>query len=112
MGTIFSVLLLHSLVAVGFKNYYFDASLPSHFDIDSFHSLHSQVQNIEHSHARLEISSMVNNLNEAEVQRAKMKKSEEITNTEKKKNDVVVENAKLANVTMISKVAAKITRPV
>lgn len=55
---------------------------------------------------------MVNNLNEAEVQRAKMKKSEEITNTEKKKNDVVVENAKLANVTMISKVAAKITRPV
>ncbi|VDK70074.1 unnamed protein product [Litomosoides sigmodontis] len=100
LGTIFSVLLLHSLVAVGFKNYYFDASLPSQLDTDSFHLLHSQVQNIEHSHARLEINSMVNNLvspSEAEEQQSKMKKSKESKNTNVKENNTVVENAKLIN---------------
>ncbi|CAG9535036.1 unnamed protein product [Cercopithifilaria johnstoni] len=116
LGTIVGVLLLHSLVAVGFKNYYFDASLPSQLEIGNFHLLHQQVQNIEHSHARLEVGSMVNNAiipNEVGVQRVKMEKSKEDNgSSERKENDAVMGIAKQVNITMVPKVAAKISGPV
>lgn len=114
-GTIFIVLLLHSLLAVGFKKYYFDASLPSH-EIADFHLLHQQVQSIEHSHARLEINSLVNNsmmANEAEVQQMKVEKSKEDNkNIGKKENDAVTGMMKEINATMIPTNAAKILKPV
>uniref|UniRef100_A0A1I8EX95 Yip1 domain-containing protein n=1 Tax=Wuchereria bancrofti TaxID=6293 RepID=A0A1I8EX95_WUCBA len=115
LGTILIVLLLHSLVAVGFKEYYFDASLPSKLETENFHLLHQQVQNIEHSHARLEVSSVMNNLtapNEAEVSQMKMEKSDENNENIRKKEDVGIENMKELNATTVPKVAAKISKPV
>ncbi|KAL3994024.1 Yip1 domain family protein [Acanthocheilonema viteae] len=113
LGTILCVFLLHSLVVVGFKNYYFDASLPSQLEIDNFHLLHQQVRNIEHSHARLEISSMVNNLitpSEAGMQRVKSK--EDNGSIGKEGNDSMMGITKQVNATMVPKVAPKISRSV
>uniref|UniRef100_A0A0R3RS18 Protein YIPF n=1 Tax=Elaeophora elaphi TaxID=1147741 RepID=A0A0R3RS18_9BILA len=114
LGTVLGVLLLHSLLAVGLKKYYFDASLSSQFHTDNFHSLYQQVQGIEHSHARFQVSSMVDNLtaqNEAEVQKVRIEKLEEDNgNIEKKENDAVAGIAKEINATTVPKIA--ISKPV
>ncbi|VDM97540.1 unnamed protein product, partial [Thelazia callipaeda] len=59
-GTIISIIVLHSLLAVGFKEYYFDASLSSQLEIDEFHRLHQQVRNVEHMRDQLEIRTVEN----------------------------------------------------
>ncbi|KAK6103369.1 Yip1 domain family protein [Brugia pahangi] len=116
LGTILIVLLLHSLVAVGFKEYYFDASLPSKLETENFHLLHQQVLNIEHSHARLEVSSVVNNLtasNEEKVSQIKMEKLDENNeNIKKKEDDAGIENMKQFNATVAPKVVAKISKSI
>uniref|UniRef100_A0A915Q6I4 Protein YIPF n=1 Tax=Setaria digitata TaxID=48799 RepID=A0A915Q6I4_9BILA len=92
-GTIIIVLLLHSVVAVGFKEYYFDASLPSRLETENFHLLHQQVKNIEHSHVGLAITSMENNsvvLAKTEMAQLKADKPEtKIGNIEKKNGSLM-----------------------
>ncbi|OZC11751.1 Yip1 domain protein [Onchocerca flexuosa] len=115
LGTILSILLLHSLVAVGFKEYYFDVSLPSRLEIENFHLLHQQVQSIEHSHVQLKVTSMESSSiapNEARVQQVKMKTKDDSENIGKQENNVVTKITEQVNATMVSKVAAKISKPV
>ncbi|EFO20903.1 hypothetical protein LOAG_07587 [Loa loa] len=113
-GTILSILLLHSLVAVGFKEYYFDASLPSRLETENFHLLHQQVRNIAHSHARLEVNPAVNSSiapNETEKQQVKAEQSKEVNgNIGVKRNDTLMGTAKQVNVTMVPEVATKISK--
>ncbi|VDK62961.1 unnamed protein product [Onchocerca ochengi] len=115
LGTILSILLLHSLVAVGFKEYYFDVSLPSRLEVENFHLLHQQVQSIEHSHAQLKVTSMESNSiapNETRVQQVEMKTKENSRSIGKKENNVVTKITEQVNSTMVSKVATKISKPV
>lgn len=94
---------MHSLVAVGFKNYYFDASLPSQLETENSHMLHQQIRNIAHSHVRLEVSTMANDLippNEAGVQKmgtVKLKKYN--GNIGKTESNTVMEIEKQVNTT-------------
>ncbi|KAM3719744.1 Protein YIPF1 [Dirofilaria immitis] len=113
LGTILSILLLHSLVAVGFKEYYFDASLPSQLEAENFHLLHQQVRNIEHSHVQLKVTSNERNSimpTEAEMQQVKIEKTKEDSgNTGKKKTNVVTEITEKIDA-MVSKTATNISK--
>lgn len=57
LGSIMGILLLHSLLAVGFKEYYFDTSSPGQLEIED---MHQHVRSIEHSDIQLKVTSMEN----------------------------------------------------
>lgn len=109
-GTILSVVLLHSLLAVGFKEYYFDASLPKKLESENFHELHQQVQDIEHSHVQVEVNTLLNNTkaaNETGVQETKKEKLKK--DVENKENGVVKGTAEPVDKITVPKITAKIS---